>query len=497
MSMMEKIREGTETGWVRVVLGITLVVFVFWGINSGSNSNKGQVIAEVNGTRITDTEYHHRMRAQIHQENRAMTEEEQKALANDVINQLIVEEILRQEAQRLGLEVSAKEVAQVIFKSPAFKDEKGVFSAELYEKYLSRQGTKRDLFEEDLRQGLVIEKLQDLVRRSVDVREDEAMAWWLQSETRVEVEYVRVQALNFYDDVQPTQAEIDTFVSENGPDISTWYREHYEGRFHTPMRALVRTLTLKRGVADVDDPTLEERMASIYKMAQGGADFAELARTWGEDLSAVNGGSAGLVSRDMLDPDVAQAVFGPQDAPVSTVGLRAPVHSSSGLVLALVEEIQPEVTRKEEDVRGEIAVEMLREKKAPELARAYAQQILDAWKAGSAAPQAMLDAQGIRLLSTRPTSLASPEVPDLKDLPEVAKALPALQEGQVMDAVLTTPDAWYVVGVRSRTNPDPSAWEANRSKATWQIRMIRQAEFLRDWRDDLVARARVVQTITF
>lgn len=496
MSMMETIRQGTESTAVRTILGVVLVVFVFWGIGSSNTGNSGQTIATVDGVQITDTEYNRRMRSAMHQQQAGMGEEEQKALANKVINELIMDEVMLREAKRVGLEVSGEEVAQTIFEIEAFKDEAGKFSSDLYNTFLKRYGYKRATFEEDLRRQLLTQKLHDLAARGVDVTDAEVKAWWIKEETRLELDFVRVVPLNFLDDVQPTQAEIDTFVNENGPEITTWYREHFEGRFHKPLRAQVRTLVLKRGLAEVDDATLEARMKDIEAEARAGADFETLCRKYSEDLSAVNGGEVGILSRDLMDPDTQKAVFGADPAaPLTEAGLRPAVPTEKGLQLILVEQILPEETTTEEQAKPEIARTLLQERKAPELAKTFAEDLRVTWKAAGSAPMDRLLAQNLAVEGTGPVSLADPVVRELKDLPDVARALPAARTGDVLDQVFTTGDAWYVVQVRVRTEPDEAAFEAGKEKARFQLKIIRQGEFIQAWRDDLVSRSNVVRNV--
>ena len=145
MSLMEKIRGGTESGAMKVVLGIIVVVFVFWGIGTG-NSPTSQLVATVDGKRITDTRFHKLMKQQARGQDGNLTEEQHQALARDVVMQLITQEVMLQEADSLGIEISDEEVARTILELDAFNSESGEFSTELYTRHLKHYGTTRALF---------------------------------------------------------------------------------------------------------------------------------------------------------------------------------------------------------------------------------------------------------------------------------------------------------------------------------------------------------------
>ena len=107
MAMMESIRRSTDSVWMKLVFGIIVLVFVFWGIGATGPTNTE--VATVNGSRITDTELHQRMRSIP--TGGAQDDDQLRVLQQEVIQQLIREEVLNQEAERLGLEVSPTEIA--------------------------------------------------------------------------------------------------------------------------------------------------------------------------------------------------------------------------------------------------------------------------------------------------------------------------------------------------------------------------------------------------
>ncbi len=493
MSVMSKIRSGTDSGAMRAVLGIIVVVFVFWGIGSG-NQATSQVVATVNGKRITDTRFHKVMRTVTRSQGRNMTEEEQAAMARRVIANLISEEVILQEADDLGIEISDEEIARYILDYDAFKDESARYSGELYLRHLKRLGTTRALFEEDLRHQLTLERLFNIAVASVAVADDEVRESWEAENTTLSLQVATVRAIGFYDDIEPTEIEIEAFVAENRPEIRAWYDSHYESRFHQPPRAQARMILLRSDIEGVDEETLSAKMAAIrQEVSAEGADFGMLARKYGEDHTAENGGNLGMVRFDQLNPALAEAIFGPEDGPLTSPGLRETVRTDRGLHLLLVEEMFPEETTLEEDARSEIALILMQERQAPGLAAAYAEELRASWAAAGSAPTDKLQAQGIIPAQVDSIKLAQPEVPGMETVVELGKALSDAQAGQVLDQVFESPGAWFVVQVQERDEPGEGAFEAASADYRPRVEAYKRAEFLEAWRDDLVARAKVEQ----
>jgi peptidyl-prolyl cis-trans isomerase D len=339
MSILGSMRQGIDNGTLKVLFFVMVALFVFWGVGK-SKGPTSQLIATVDGTRITDTRFHKMMRNARHGEgSKPLTEADENDLARRVLEQMITEEVMREKARQLGLEISDEEIARKILHIDAFKDEGGKFSQELYERNLKRMGTTRSDFEADIRDDLTLERLQELAIAGVTVNDDEIRQRWLMENTRLDLEVLRVPALDFYGDVQPSQAELDAFIAANSSDISAWYREHFDARYHKPVRADVAAILLRSDIPDTDEAGLKTRVAAIQKEIEGGADFGDLARRFSEDPSAENGGNLGTVSPDGVDPKVSLAVFGDKPENAQT-GIKTAT-TDRGIELLLVKAILP------------------------------------------------------------------------------------------------------------------------------------------------------------
>jgi peptidyl-prolyl cis-trans isomerase D len=488
MSILGSMRQGIDNGTLKVLFFVMVALFVFWGVGKGKGPTS-QLIAVVDGTRITDTRFHKMMRNARHSENKPLTEADENDLARRVLESMITDEVLHEQVRKIGIEISDEEIARHILRIDAFKDESGKFSQDLYERNLKRMGTKRSDFENDIRDELALERLQELAIAGVTVTEDEIRQRFTLENTRLDLEVVRVPAMSFYQDVKPAQAEIDAFIAGNGADIDAWYREHYEARYHKTVRADVQMILLRSDISDSDEAALKARLESIQKEVEGGADFGALARRYSEDSSAENGGSIGIVTADGIDPKMSLGIFGDKPDNAQT-GLRTAT-TDRGIELLLVKSILPEEIIPEDTARPEIALSMMQEKEAPKLAADFAQKLHDAWKVDPALPSDLLTPHELTVTHADSVSLADQDIPGLKGMTEIVQALPMAQKGQVLDKVFAAEDAFFVVRVAERVAPDPAGYAADRDRIKTRLLRLEQMAFLQDWRDDLVAHAEV------
>jgi len=103
----------------------------------------------------------------------------EKSLRAQALQELIVNRLLVTEAERLGLRVSDEELQSVIMKMPAFS-RNGRFDKQVYDGILDRINMKPAAFEENQREFLMRQKLENLVRDSVAVDDTELRAAYLQ-----------------------------------------------------------------------------------------------------------------------------------------------------------------------------------------------------------------------------------------------------------------------------------------------------------------------------
>jgi peptidyl-prolyl cis-trans isomerase D len=165
--------------WAIVVL-IT-VTFLFFGIYPSNIG--GRSVAKVGGDVITADEYNRVYRTMYDNYKQLMTdkfdESFAKSLKSQALQELVVQKLLVQEAERVGLRISDEELQAVIMKTPSFARD-GKFDKQIYERILDQINMKPAAFEASQREFLLRQKLEQIVKDSVVVTDAEVAASYVQ-----------------------------------------------------------------------------------------------------------------------------------------------------------------------------------------------------------------------------------------------------------------------------------------------------------------------------
>lgn len=474
---------------MKVVFGLIVMVFIFWGI--GGNSGQTSVlIAEVNGTRITDTQFQQVMRNAVRSKGGSIDEDERRALSQQVIDELVSQEVLLQEADRMDIQVSGEEIAWYVRKFPEFLGPDGKFSSKMYQRGLKRMGFTEGRFEEQIRRQLTLGRLDDIVRSGVHLTDAEVRRAFTEQRASMDLSWVAIPDAAFLSKVQVDDTTVDAWLSTNEADVRATYEQDFERLYHRPRKATLATITLRSDLdqGQVSDEELRARMDTIQAELDAGADFAATARRWSEDISAINGGALGTRAEPDLDPAIARAVFQTEAGQRTQI-----VETGFGLQILNVQEIIPEESTAFEEVKHDIARDLLRKRDVGVVAGEFAERLLAAWKESGAPPEAMIAEAGLDLRDSpdvtpgRPLLLGAPESPGL------SSALRAVQQEGVIDSVFPTDEGRILAAVTRYTSPDPAELELDGPTLQAQLTAFDQMSFQSAWKDDLVKRSKVVQ----
>jgi parvulin-like peptidyl-prolyl isomerase len=202
--MLKRMREGSayfiKGVMVLVVAAFIGTIFVVWGVKStpGELRRRG-VVATVSGTEISLDDYQLALRQQIEAYKQIFGDrfdqkmQESLDLKRQVVEQLIRRVLILQYAERVGIGVSADELAGQIRQMPAFAGKDG-FSRQRYLDILRANRLTPERFEGDLLQEMTQEKVTALIRGAVKLSEGEAKEAFRQIHRQVTVEVVQLPA---------------------------------------------------------------------------------------------------------------------------------------------------------------------------------------------------------------------------------------------------------------------------------------------------------------
>jgi peptidyl-prolyl cis-trans isomerase D len=455
--MLSTIRKSTGSWLIKFILGIIVIVFIFWGVGS-FRSHRLNVLTKVNGEDILMESYrlaHANMLDSYKQMFGGQIPEgflDRIDIKQQVLNGLINETLIRQAASEMGILVSDIEIQNVILEIPAFKYN-GVFDQRLYERSLRGARLTPAVFETQVRQRLLTDKLKALLNSGLAVTEAEARDHYMFENEEANLSYVSINA-----------SECETEVNATKQDLNLWYESHSENYMTEPQTKL-RYLALKE--SDIDDANVTDLEIEAYykdhkneyevkerrrarhillKISEGadedsiekirknakkirdrienGEDFANLAKKNSEDVgSAKNGGELGFFSRGMMVKPFEEAVFSMKEGEVSK-----PVLTRFGWHIIELEEIEPDRVKPLTEVKNSIATR-LKDQKAKNMIWDRANEAYDEIiQLGSLSAYA--EQHEIELKTTELFSQKKPPAV-IEGEPELLKTLFALNSGEL------------------------------------------------------------------
>ncbi|MEZ8823325.1 peptidylprolyl isomerase [Vibrio amylolyticus] len=388
--MMERFREGVNGPFVKIVLGLIILSFVFAGVGSyivGGNANSAATVGNAEITRGDFEQAYqnerNRMQSQLGEYFSSMLADPAyvESFRKSVLDRMVNDLLLEQHAESLGLRVSDAQIRTMILEMPQFQNE-GKFDQEIYQSSLRRAGFSAEGFVAYLRRDLIRNQLLTALQSSDFSLEGEVQA---QSELVMQSREVRIITLpvaEMAEGIELTDAEIETFYQENSvrytrpeqvkvgyielsaeqlkdsiqiseQDIKQYYQENLD-KYSTDEQRKVSHILVQGDKVTAD---------ALLSDLQAGADFAQLAEEQSQDFgSAEEGGSLGWIERDVMDPQFEEAAFGL----VNIGDLSGVVQSNFGYHIIKLDDLRDSVAQPYDEVKTEIATELAEQKAVDE-----------------------------------------------------------------------------------------------------------------------------------
>lgn len=290
------------------VLAAFCVLLLF---TAGCSADKGnQVIAEVNGVQITQAQFDQRYA--LVKDNYEMSQnipvdendtQLKQNLEETTFNNLIIMELIRQDASKRGLKVSDAEINENVAYIKEMKDQQ---QQDGYKQFLKQTGMSEKDLQEEIRLTLLSSKLAEEVTKDIKVTDEEVRKYY---------------------DENPS-----LFEQPGGIEIS---------------HILVKD---------------EKTARSILEKAQAGEDFAELARKHSLDPgSKEQGGELGPINEDAdLVPEFKKAALALKPGEISP----QPIKSDYGFHIIKAGERIEASRQSFEEVEDQVRFSLERDKKA-------------------------------------------------------------------------------------------------------------------------------------
>lgn len=486
--MLKSIRDNLK--YLKWILWLVVIVFLlsaFLGFDTGTsifgNSPGGTSAATVGGEEVSLEEFEREYRQTEDQYRQMYGEQFSPELAKQirlpiqVLDRLVTQKILIAEAKKLGLQVTDQEMQEAILAEQAFKNPEGRFiGEEAYVNLLQANGFSVATFEQQVRNQLLLEKLNNLLLANAYISEDEVRKAYGEQVERAKIRYVQVAGAGATGgNVEPqiTDAELRSYFESRKeqyrlpeqreaayllvdvdklreqiqiPDqeLQAWYNQNPTEFSQEEQVRARHVLTMVND--QQTDEAARQKIEAAKKRIQGGEDFAKVAAEVSEDPGSKDkGGDLGLFGRNRMVKEFEDAAFGAQ--PGQLVG---PVKSSFGYHLLEVTERQAggrtPFAQVKEQIRTRLAAERV-QKLAETKAQQLAKQLADNKPQNAAALQALTQNNpGVSFAESGRFGRQEP-VSGLGFSPAFTTAAFTLEKGQVSEA-LQVPRGWAILYVK-------------------------------------------------
>lgn len=487
MSILERMRRSTDSATMRIIFGVMMMIFIFWGAGkTGRTAKQSSVLAVIGGQSITTTQLYREMRVR-NLGNNGSSEEESKRIQNQLLEQMIQEELLVQEATRLGIEVSSEEITRQIVYTKTFEKD-GKHNRELYLRQLKRLGMTEEHHRDEIRRQLMVEKLQQVVLWGAHVSDAEVKDAYDKQNTLVDLSWVKIPESALLDDVKVQDSDVDAYLANSEVKVKERYDKDYDRLYKVPRKAEFSAILVRSDIKGTDPEALRTKVYDLRKRAADldDAGFAELAREYSEDLSAVNGGDMGNMPEPLMDPPLASAIFAAGAGKVTEVA-----ETGRGYWIARVRAVQEAKELAFDDVKRDIARQIVAQQGVGKLTQDYAERLLAGWKAAGTAPVDVLAEQGLKVEDTGPTALGSLTIPGVGPEAGLEQAVETAHAVGVLPGVYPMSGGWAVAAITAWTPADPSGFDQQKDAMRARVLAQARSEYLQAWFEDLKKRVNV------
>ncbi len=376
---------------------------------------------------------------------------------------LIQREILLQEADRLGLQVSNADLAHTLQTGPfaqALFPNGQFIGADRYADFVQTYfHISTQDFEKQVKKEIAINRLETTVTSGITVSDPEVRDAYLKQAAKIKFDYAVISSEDLRKQINPTDSELQTFFKENAQryktaipesrkvqyiafkenqtpggtpqvseqEIAQYYQQHQK-EYQVPEEAKVRHILIKvPPKADAKtDAAAKQKAEDILKKLKAGANFAALAKQYSDDPGSKDqGGELGFIQRGVTVPEFESAAFALQPGQLSNV-----IKTQFGYHIILSEGKQTAHTKPLEEVKTDILATLTRDKEAQQEAN-YAQQL--AAEAAKSGLSSVAAAHHLQLVTTDYLPQAA-TVPGLTDSSKLLTAAFTAKQGSAPQA---------------------------------------------------------------
>jgi len=510
MTMLDRMRR--HKGWLKWSLGLVVVTFVLvyipqeWMAPPAAGAAPNSVLATVEGRDIKVGEFQRAYNQQLQAYRQAyggnLNDQmlRQLGIEQRILSQLIDEEAVLAEADRLGITVTDAELRERILRLPAFQENGQFIGDARYRQLLAAQAPPIPVedFERELRRQLQSDKLRDALTGWVTLTDAEIEAEYKRRNEKVKVDLVLFNADAYKGGIAPTEADIAAYFERNKAayripekrrvrylhvDAATLRdrvtvteadaRQRYTdqiAQYQQPEQIRASHILLKtEGKNEAD---VRRQAEAVLAKVRGGADFAALASQYSEDeASKARGGDLDFFGKSAMVKEFEDAAFALQPGQTSDL-----VKTPYGFHIIRVTDKRAAATQPFEAVSAQIQDQLKWERAQQEVQRLVEE--LDKEIDDPADIDRVAQARGLTAADS-PLFAKTEPVPGLGFAPDVSAQAFEMERGKVSDALRTPQGAAFITVIEVQEAHDATLADV-RDRAREDLINERAAAMARD-----------------
>lgn len=512
--MLQSIRENIKGIGAWVIVLFLCVPFAFWGINDYFGNSAENVAATVNGEKISSFAVEQAYQQRYQQLLQAFGDKlpadmiNKQALRREQLDQLVMEELLRQRMKELGYRASDEQVRELLRDIPAFQQD-GKFSPDLYRQALAASGRSPAAFEAIVRRDVARQQMREGLDGTAFATPREAAVSMALEEQGRRHSGIVITDDAFADAVELTDENLQRYYEEHASryltneSVDLAYVELGLGQFTDKVEVKDDVLRQEYDARAEQYASQEQRLAQhiliegdsdearakaekALERVKSGEDFAKVAKEMSDDtVSAEQGGELGMIQRGQLAGPFEDALFAMEEGEVT-----GPVKTDFGYHIIKLEEIKAPELPQFEAIRDQLAADYRKRQAKQEFEDAVREladlSFQDDSSLETAANELGLDVKTVSGV----TRQGGPDIAANADVRKAAFGAPVLDEGHNSDPVQLGPEEVVVLRVIDHKPAEPKPLTEVAEQVRSALRTERAVAMAREKAESVLERAR-------
>lgn len=405
-----------------------------------------------------------------------------------MVDGIITDRAMAYEARRLGFQVTDDQLRTAIMQeAPVFFPDGHFVGKDQYVAMLAQQGLTPDMFESNLRQQILITRLQEVAVEGTVVTPAEIEAAYKQKFEKIRIEYVKIPSDKYKAEVTPSDAEMRSYYQANiatyqspekknlvvliadqakveqgidvpDEELHKIYNQN-EAQYHVPEQATVRhILFMTQGKPPADDAKIKAQAEQVMAdIKSGKLKFEDAVKKYSEDGGSKDKGGEYTVQRNgQMVKEFEDAAFTQKPG---DIGL---VKTSYGYHIVQVEKREPAHQQTFDEVKPQL-LEQAKKVQVNQILQRASDQAQTMLAKDPNNPDKVAAALGMQVVHADGVEPGKP-IPEVGANPDFDQAVAALKVGQVTPAVQVATNKIVVAELTAITPPKPQPFDEVKDK---------------------------------